>query len=66
MVESKLATKEDKEKVFKLARDSGGTKIGGVNLVVLSAGTLQQMVDKKILTKDEAQKILNDARISKK
>lgn len=66
MIKSKLATNEDREKVFKLARDAGGTKIGGVNLVVLQAGTLQQLVDKKILTKEEAQKTLNDAKISNK
>lgn len=35
----------------------------GVNLVVLSAATLQHLVDRKILTKEEAQRMLNEAKV---
>lgn len=63
MIKSGKASKEEKEKVFKLAEDSGGSKIGGVNLVVLAAGTLQHMVDKGVITQQEAQKVLNDSKV---
>lgn len=62
MVQSGKATEQDRKRAFDEAKKAGGTKIGGVNLVVLSAMTLQQLVDKKVLTKDEAQSILNGAR----
>lgn len=62
MVKDGKATAQDRTKAFEEAEKAGGTKIGGVNLVVLSAMTLQQLVDKKILTKDEAQNILNGAK----
>ncbi len=52
----------DKKTVFDEATAAGGTKIGGVNLVVLGARTLQRMVDLKWLTMEQAQQILNGAR----
>jgi len=66
MVKKGKATEQERKQAFDEAKKAGGTKIGGVNLVVLSARTLQQMVDKKIITRDEAQSILNAAKISKK
>ena len=66
MVKNGKATEQERKQAFDEARKAGGTKIGGVNLVVLSARTLQQLVDKKIMTKDEAQNILNEARMTEK
>lgn len=65
MIKSGKATEEKKEEVFKLAEESGGSKIGGVNLVVLAAGTLQHMVDKGVITRQEAQKVLNDSKVKR-
>lgn len=64
MVKDKKATDEERKRAFDEAKKAGGTKIGGYNLVVLSARTLQQLVDKKIITGEEAQGILNTAKIS--
>lgn len=63
LVKAKVATQKEREEVFDKARKAGGTKIGGVNLVVLAAGTLQQLIDKDILTKEEAQRILDEAKV---
>ncbi len=62
MVKNGKATIKDRETTFEEAKKAGGTKIGGVNLVVLAAKTLQHLVDKGALTKEEAQGILNRAR----
>lgn len=62
LIESGKATEEEQTAVFEKAEESGGTKIGGVNLVVLAAGTLQHLVDKKLMTREEAQAILNEAK----
>lgn len=53
---------QDKQTTFDEAAAAGGTKIGGVNLVVLGARTLQWLVDLKFLTLEQAQQILNGAR----
>jgi len=66
MVKNQKATEQERKQAFDEAKKAGGTKIGGYNLVVLSARTLQQLVDKKIMTKDEAQSVLNAAKISGK
>ena len=62
MVKNGKATEQEREQAFDEAKKAGGTKIGGVNLVVLSAATLQQLVDKNLMTKEEAQTILNNAK----
>jgi hypothetical protein len=62
MVEDGRATEGQREEAFARAKAAGGTKIGGYNLVVLAAGTLQHMVEMKIVTKEEAQEILNRAK----
>lgn len=62
LVEKGLATDEENKKAFEEATKAGGTKIGGVNLVVLAARTLQKLVDLQVLTLDQAQKILNGAK----
>lgn len=53
---------QDKQTTFEEAAAAGGTKIGGVNLVVLGARTLQRLVDLKFITLEQAQQILNGAR----
>ena len=52
----------DKKATYDEAAAAGGTKIGGVNLVVLGARTLQRMVELGWLTMEQAQGILNQAR----
>ena len=66
MVKEGKAATQDREKAFAEAKAAGGTKIGGVNLVVLSAATLQQLIDKNLMTKNEAQTILNNAKIGER
>lgn len=63
LVDRGLVTDEESKQAFEEATKAGGTKIGGVNLVVLAARTLQKLVDLKILTLAEAQGILNGAKI---
>ncbi len=63
LVQKGLATEEESKKAFEEASKAGGTKIGGVNLVVLAARTLQKLVDLKMLTLEQAQGILNGARL---
>ncbi|MBX7149861.1 hypothetical protein K1X76_12390 [bacterium] len=62
MVKSTVATEKEKSAAFDEASKSGGTKIAGANLVVLAARTLQELVNLQILTLQDAQKILNDAK----
>lgn len=62
LIEKNLAMKEDMDRAFVEADKATGVKIGGANLIVLSAWTLHQMVYKNIITKDDAQKILSGAR----
>jgi hypothetical protein len=56
---------QDKQDAFEEAVAAGGTKIGGVNLVVLGARTLQKLVDLKFITLEQAQEILNGAKRQK-
>lgn len=53
---------QDKQATFDEAAAAGGTKIGGVNLVVLGARTLQRMVELGWLTMEQAQGILDQAK----
>lgn len=53
---------QDKQTAFNEASAVGGTKIGGVNLVVLGARTLQRMVDLGWLNLDQAQAVLELSR----
>ena len=53
---------QDKQAVFSEAAATGGTKIGGVNLVVLGARTLQRMVELGWLGLPQAQAILEQSR----
>lgn len=53
---------QDKQTSFEEAATAGGTKIGGINLVVLGARTLQKLVDLKFLTLEQAQAILEQSR----
>lgn len=62
MIKAKRATEQEREKVFLEAKKAGGNKIGGINLVVLAAGTLQHLVDKDVVTQEEAQRILDEAK----
>ncbi|MBX7149880.1 hypothetical protein K1X76_12485 [bacterium] len=62
MVTGGAVLAEDKTTAFNEASKAGGTKIAGVNLVVLGARTLQKLVDLQILTLEDAQKILNEAK----
>ncbi len=52
----------DKKVAYDEAAAAGGTKIGGVNLVVLGARTLQRMVELNWLTMPQAQAILELSR----
>ncbi|MBX7149830.1 hypothetical protein K1X76_12235 [bacterium] len=65
MVKTGAVTEEEKKTAFEEAGKAGGTKIAGVNLVVLGARTLQKLVDLQILTLEDAQKILNNAKEGK-
>lgn len=60
---ARMAGEADRAQAFEAARKAGGTKLGGVNLVALSAATLQHLVDRKLLTKDVAQQMLNEAKV---
>lgn len=62
LVKAGLAEERERVAAFEEAAAAGGTKIGGVNLVVLAARTLQKLVDLKWLTLEQAQEILNRAR----
>ncbi len=62
MVREGNATTKERESAFKEASRAGGTKIGGVNLVVLGARTLQKLVDLQLLTLEEAQGILDQSK----
>ncbi len=53
---------QDKQAAFAEATAAGGTKIGGVNLVVLGARTLQKLVELKFITLEQAQAILEQSR----
>ena len=59
-----IATKADIEKSTEAATQSGGVKIGGMNLVVLGASYLNLLIDKDLLTQDGAQQVLDHARSS--
>ncbi|MBX7149888.1 hypothetical protein K1X76_12525 [bacterium] len=65
MLKAGAVTEEEKKTAFDEAGKAGGTKIAGINLVVLGARTLQKLVDLQILTLENAQKILNDAKEGK-
>ncbi len=56
---------QDKKAAYDEAAAAGGTKIGGVNLVVLGARTLQRMVELNWLSVEQAQQILNGAKRQK-
>ncbi|MBX7149572.1 hypothetical protein K1X76_10880 [bacterium] len=62
LIKNSLATEEEKKKSFDEASKVGGTKIGGANLVVLGALTFQKFVDLKLVTIEEAQKFLDEAK----
>ena len=62
MVTAGAVTEEEKKTAFEEAGKAGGTKIAGINLVVLGARTLMKLVDLQILTLEDAQKILNDSK----
>ncbi|MBI4126451.1 MAG: hypothetical protein HY465_03060 [Deltaproteobacteria bacterium] len=51
----------EKQAAFDEAAAAGGTKIGGVNLVVLAARTLQAMVDVQWITMEQAQAMVEQA-----
>ena len=63
LIASGHATVGGKEKAFETAARAGGIKIGGINLVVLAAQTLEQLSNKKIISMDKAQEILDNAKI---
>src|SRR3989338_6939351 len=50
LIASGHATVGGKEKAFETAARAGGIKIGGINLVVLAAQTLEQLSNKKIIS----------------
>lgn len=62
LIKKQLATKEDRDYAFNEAAEAGGTKIGGYNIVVLATRTLQQLINKGVLTKEEAQDILDNSK----
>lgn len=64
LVQTATASESEKKAAFEEAGMAGGTKIGGVNLVVLAARTLQKLADIKVLSLEEAQGILERSRRS--
>lgn len=62
LVKSGILNNQNRQQVFVEASKAGGTKTGGVNLVVLGAGTLQQLVEKGFITTEQAQSILNQSK----
>ena len=62
LTQAGMASESEKKTAFEEAGEAGGTKIGGVNLVVLAARTLQKLADLKLLTMEEAQGILDRSR----
>ena len=63
LITNNLATAKEKTKAYDMAAKSGGTKIGGVNLVILAAQTLEQLSNKKIISMRKAQEVLDHAKI---
>ena len=62
LIEAGVVSESERKAAFEEAADAGGTKIGGVNLVVLGARTLQKLVDLKFITLEQAQGILEQSR----
>ncbi len=62
LIKNGKATQKDRDQAFEEAGKAGGTKVGGVNIVVLAARTFQFLIDKGVMTKEEAQKTLDEAR----
>lgn len=62
LIEKQLATQQDIETTKKMAAESGGLKIGGLNPVVLAASYLDLLTRNGVITLSEAQSILDSAK----
>lgn len=65
LIRKKIISFEEANKILKIAREAGGTKFSGYNVIILDVEILNHLIRKDYISRAEGQQIIDNAKVKK-